>query len=393
MNRYDSVDAVLAGLAPDHPVVCLRPRVLESAARRLVSMFPGDVLYAVKCNPHPAVLRALHRGGVRHFDTASLAEVRLVRELFGGDAVPHFNHPVKARAAVTEAAHGHGVRHFVIDSRAELDKVAAAAPPGVAVAVRLATPRGESVQHMSSKFGAEPAEAARLLRHVAERSFPAGIAFHVGSQCRDPGDYARALGLAAGVRDAAGVELESINVGGGLPAPYLDDPVPGLAEYIGRIEDGVRDFGFSSSRLRCEPGRALVADGCSILTQVHLRKDRGKDRALYINDGIFGSLCELVYNKLRVPMRVLRAGGSVPGPLAGFTLSGPTCDPVDVLPGIWPLPEGIGEGDWIEIGQMGAYSTAITTGFNGFSTDTFVDVAETPFWLRPEAPESVLRSA
>ena len=92
---YTSIDAVVAKLNPDNPVVCLRPHELEATAKRLVSIFPGDVLYAVKCNPHPKVLEALYRGGVRHFDTASLNEVKVIRRLFGDVATPYFNHPVK----------------------------------------------------------------------------------------------------------------------------------------------------------------------------------------------------------------------------------------------------------------------------------------------------------
>lgn len=375
---YDSVGSLIAEAAPDRPVVCLRPAVLEAAARRLTSRFPGDVLYAVKCNPHAQVLRALFRGGIRHFDTASLEEVRLVRGLFGREAAAYFNHPVKARAAVAEAWDRHGVQHFAVDSEDEIHKVAATAPGGgLHLAVRLATPPGEAGQHMSSKFGAEPQEAERLLRLAAGLEYTAGLAFHVGSQCRDPEDYARALRLAAEVRDAAGVAVRTINVGGGFPVPYPGDPVPPLEAYFERIRDGVREFGFSESRLLCEPGRALAADGCSILTQVHLRKDR----ALYINDGIFGNLCEMVYLNLRVPIRTYRGAGSIPGADAEFTLYGPTCDPVDVLPGAWPLPEGIREGDWIEFGQIGAYSSAIATRFNGFSTESFHEVEELPFWM------------
>ena len=385
--RCESVGALVRERAPDRPVACLRLPALEQAARRLTSAFPGDVLYAVKCNPHPAVLGALHRGGVRHFDTASLSEIRLVRERLGRAACAHFNHPVKARAALREAA-ARGVDRYVIDSAAELDKVADTVAPHAHVAVRLATPPGEAVQHMSSKFGAPPPEAARLLREVAARGFRAGIAFHVGSQCRDPGDYADAIEAAAGVRAAAGVPLAALNVGGGLPAPYVDDPVPPLEAFLRRISAAVRDFGFADCRLQCEPGRFLVVDGCSVLAQVHLRKDR----RLYINDGIFGGLCEVVHLRLRVPLRTHRREGAVPGPTGAFTVYGPTCDPVDVLPGIWTLPEGIQEGDWIEFGQTGAYSSALTTRFNGFATDTFVEVDEPPFWLdRPAAAE--LRSA
>ena len=388
--RYDSVASLVAEQAPDRPVVCLRPAVLEATARRFASLFPGDVLYAVKCNPHADVLRALFCGGIRHFDTASLAEVQLVRELLGCETEAYFNHPVKARSAITEASVRYGVRQFVVDSEDELYKVAATAKgDGIHIAIRLATPPGEAVQHMSSKFGAEPSEAASLLRIAKALGFAVGIAVHVGSQCRDPEDYFRALCLAADVRNSAAVAVDTINVGGGFPAPYPGAATPPLEAYIKRIRDGVHEYGFGESRLQCESGRALAADGCSILAQVHLRKDH----TLYINDGIFGNLCEMVYLKLRVPMRAYRGADPVPGPDAEFTLYGPTCDPVDVLPGAWLLPDGIQEGDWIEVGQTGAYSSAIATRFNGFATETFIELDEPPFWMADDRAAEDLRTA
>ena len=381
--KHKNITAMVADLNPDRPVVCLRPAELEAAAQKLVSLFPGDVLYAVKCNPLPGVLRALHRGGVRHFDTASLNEVAQIRGLFGDDATPYFNHPVKSRPAIKEAHSDYGVRHFIIDTEAELDKIEAVIGDDAVVSVRLATPPGFAIQHMSSKFGAPPAEGARLLRIAKQRGYPVGMAFHVGSQCRDPEDYFMAIKLAAQVRDASGVELDILNVGGGFPAPYIGDEVPPIEDYVDTVVRGVDAFDFQGVRLQCEPGRALAVDGCSILTQVHLRKDR----TLYINDGIFGTLGELVYLKLRVKLRSHRKGGKVvPGPLGDFTLYGPTCDPVDVMPGVWQLPEGIQEGDWIEIGQIGAYSAAITTNFNGFATDIITEVNEPAFWSTAEEP-------
>jgi ornithine decarboxylase len=95
---FPSIDAVVARTRPNDPLLCLRPAAITSAAQRLVGLFPGDVLYAVKCNPEPRVLRALWAGGVRHFDCASLAEVALVRKLLPAAEV-HFMHPVKGRSA------------------------------------------------------------------------------------------------------------------------------------------------------------------------------------------------------------------------------------------------------------------------------------------------------
>ena len=107
---------------------------------------------------------------------------------------------------------------------------------------------------MSSKFGAVPSEGARLVRMAKNRGYEVGVAFHVGSQCKDPDDYYRAVKLAAQVRDAAGTELDILNVGGGFPAPYIGDDVPPLEEYVGTVVKAVEDFDFQNSVLQCEPG-------------------------------------------------------------------------------------------------------------------------------------------
>ena len=146
---------------------CARRRSPPPRAR-FVAAFPGVVMYAVKCNPEPAVLRALHAGGVAHFDCASISEVALVRQMFP-DAAIHFMHPVKARGAIREAWARHGVRDFVLDSADELAKILhEIAATGVAGAlgliVRLALPKGGAVLDLSGKFGAAPDAAVALLR-------------------------------------------------------------------------------------------------------------------------------------------------------------------------------------------------------------------------------------
>src|SRR5690348_6170702 len=110
-----SVDALVARERPSEPLVCLRPAAIAAASRRFVAAFPGDVLYAVKCNPEPRVLRAVWEGGVTHYDCASLPEVMLVREVLPRAEI-HFMHPVKARSAIASAYHDYGVVDFALDS-------------------------------------------------------------------------------------------------------------------------------------------------------------------------------------------------------------------------------------------------------------------------------------
>ena len=375
-GQFTDVTAVARALRPSYPVYCVRPDVLAANARRFISQFPGTVLYAVKCNPHPLVLNALFKGGIRHFDTASLTEIAQVSDAFD-DVHTYFMHPVKARAVITAAYRVYGVRHFVVDHHDELNKVIEeAGAQGNTIIVRVNTPPADdALYHLAAKFGAAPDEAAELMKEAAARGCTVGLAFHVGSQCRSPEAYSGALELLGEVMRKAGVEPVCIDVGGGFPAAYGDRPVPALDAYMETIRRGLKQLGLNPNvEIFAEPGRALVAQGCSLLTQVQLRKD---DR-LYINDGIYGSLSEMATVAIRLPARLIRLEGPVSDKMGEFALNGPTCDSLDVLPGTFTLPEDVREGDWVEIDQVGAYSNALATRFNGFHPETFVQVFDAP---------------
>ena len=375
-GKFSDVVAVAKALQPSYPVYCLRPEVLAASAKRFINQFPGTVLYAVKCNPHPLVLKALYQGGVRHFDTASLAEIAQISDSFD-DAHTYFMHPVKARAVINAAHKVYGVRHFVVDHLHELDKVTEeVGAQGNTIIVRVNTPPADdALYHLAAKFGAGPEEAAELMSAAKQRGCGVGLAFHVGSQCRSPEAYGTALEIIGGVIETSGVEPVCIDVGGGFPAAYGDRPVPAMDSYMAAIRDGLKRMKLSPTvEIFSEPGRALVAHGCSLLTQVQLRKDN----RLYINDGIYGSLSEMSQVAIRLPARLIRLDGGVSENLGEFVLNGPTCDSLDVLPGTFALPEDVREGDWIEIDQVGAYSNALATRFNGFYPETFVQVFDTP---------------
>ena len=374
-----TVDDLIATLRPSEPVHCLRPTVMTAAAREFVADFPGDVLYAVKCNPEPAVLRALRAlwaGGVRHFDCASAREVALVRSMFA-DAEIHFMHPAKSRAAIRAAYAQHGVRDFVLDSADELAKIVdetdGAADLGLLV--RLAMPSGEAVLDLSGKFGAFEDDAALLLRAARMRAARVGVSFHVGSQCMDPLAYRRALESVGHVIAGAGVAVEMIDVGGGFPVRYPDLDPPPLGAFFAEIEVGLAALGLPGTRLWAEPGRALVAAGGSVVVQVQLRKGD----VLYVNDGVYGSLSDAGRLEFQFPSRAVGRDNA----LMAFAFYGPTCDSADYMRGPFWLPEDIGEGDWIEIGQLGAYGGCLRTGFNGFDRAYLVEVRDLP--LQAEA--------
>jgi ornithine decarboxylase len=369
------VDALIAELRPEDPVHCIRPDSLAATAHDFVEAFPGDVLYAVKCNPDPAVLRAVWAGGVRHFDCASPNEVVLVRQMFA-DARIHLMHPIKARGTIREAWARHGVRDFVLDSGAELAKIldettATGVSGDLGLIVRLALPRGGAVLDLSGKFGAEAAEAVALLRAARSHAARLGVAFHVGSQCPDPLAWRRALELAGAVIAEAGVAIDIVDVGGGFPVTYPGFEPPPLGAFMAEIEAGFDRLNVPHARLWAEPGRALVASGGSVVVQVQARRGN----ALYINDGVYGSLADAGALGFRYPVRAIRPNGvAVSDAAIGFSFFGPTCDSADAMHGPFFLPADIAEGDWIEIGQLGAYGACLRTGFNGFDRARIAEI-------------------
>ena len=385
------VDAFTAASRPTDPVLCLRPAVIAAAARRFVDSFPGDVLYAVKCNPEPRVLRALWAGGVRHYDCASLAEVELVRKLLPA-AELHFMHPVKARPAIHEAFHRYGVSDFALDSADELAKILQETvpvglvgdPPILGLFVRLALPKGDAVLDLSGKFGAALEEAVDLLRAARPHAARLGVTFHVGSQCLEPGAYARAIALAGEVA-SCGVAVDIVDVGGGFPVSYPDMTPPPLGGYIAAIATAASALP-TAVRLWAEPGRALVAGGGSLVLQVQLRRDH----ALFVNDGVYGSLSDAGALGFRFPARRIRLGEAdgTAAPFADFAFFGPTCDSADRMGGPFRLPADMREGDWVELGQLGAYGACLRTQFNGFGRGDLVEVADAPMLATPGYEES-----
>ena len=367
---YETPEQVVADLQPSYPVFCVRRHHISAVAEEFLEGFPGDVLYAVKCNPEPHMLETLFKAGIRHFDTASLAEVALVAEQLP-EATSYFMHPVKSRAAIRSAHEVYGVRHFVVDHETELNKIAEIIPPGpeTVIVVRVAIHYEGAVYELSSKFGAPVSDAITLGRAALKKGYRYGVAFHVGSQCLDGEGFEQGLQLADEVIRGVGAEPVCVDVGGGFPGEYLNSMGQQMGSYFSSIKKGLSGLSLPDDcRVMCEPGRALCVDGESLITQVHLRKDG----ALYLNDGMYGSFIEEKYN-LHLPIRPV-ATREFASECQDYTLYGPTCDSLDIFPRTVSLPVDLKEGDWIEFDRIGAYGAACRTHFNGFFADTFVEV-------------------
>ncbi|HEX7759104.1 MAG TPA: type III PLP-dependent enzyme [Caulobacteraceae bacterium] len=381
MHTYHTPLDLVRERSPERPVALVRPGAVALAARWFRDNFKGDVHYAVKANPSPWVIETLTDNGVVSFDVASIPEIELVRA-----HAPHarlaYMHPVKSRRAIGEAYFEHGVRTFALDSHEELAKIidATGQAKDLNLIVRLGVEATGAQYSLAGKFGVSAYEAPALLL-AARRATQdlMGVSFHVGSQCLRPSAFQAAMSQASRALVRAGVFTDVVDVGGGFPSIYPGMVPPDLAEYAAAIDRGFAEMMVhETTELWCEPGRALVAEGTSLLTKVELKKGD----ALYLNDGAYGALFDAAHSKWPFPVKAIRGddekGGEVSGVLRPFKLYGPTCDAIDVMPGPFWLPEDIDEGDFVEIGMIGAYGVAMATRFNGFGDIETVEVQDPP---------------
>lgn len=360
---------------PDCPSFLFSETQLRKSARSFLKGIDGIVTYAVKANPGEHIISILADEGLTAFDVASPNEMELVRRI-APHAALHYNNPIKSRREVKTAWDRYQVRSYAIDDREQLDQIAEFVPagPDIEITVRFKADKARKSYDFGTKFGATEPEAVALVQYAKSLGFTPSLCFHVGSQCEDVEAYARHIAAAGRIAQAADVKLKRLNVGGGFPAPYPSSEAPELETYFTTIRNAVAEtFGAEAPVIIVEPGRAMVGPSTSILLRV--KYVRGK-RALYLNDGAYGSLMEVKFMPILPPVRVWRGHEVLKGETAPFIIFGPTCDSYDVLPQTFDLPAEIDEDDWVEFGLMGAYAEASTTDFNGFSERRRVLVEE-----------------
>jgi ornithine decarboxylase len=359
----------------------VRPDVLAVAARWFQENFKGDVLYAVKANPSPWIIRDLAKQGVNAFDVASVPEIELVAEHAPGARMA-FMHPVKSRKAIERAYFDYGVKTFSLDTHEELQKIldATGGADDLTLIVRLGVQAEGAAYSLAGKFGVSLDEAPSLLlaaRRATEDRM--GVSFHVGSQCMRPTAYQAAMAQASRALVRAGVFADVVDVGGGFPSVYPGMIPPAMDDYMDSIHRGFAEMMVhETTELWCEPGRALVAESSSILTKVELRKGD----ALYLNDGSYGSMFDATHAKWPFPVKLVRPDQDAvavnDGELKPFRFYGPTCDSIDHMPGPFWLPADVDEGDYVEIGMLGAYGVAMNTRFNGYGDTETAIVDDAP---------------
>ncbi len=378
MQKFTSVENLVNQLKPDKPVYCIRKKSILSASKFFQKKFPGRILYAVKTNPHPEVIKTLVKSGISEFDVASISEIKSVRK-FSQSAKCSFMHTVKSREDVEEAYFKYGVKTFALDTKEELIKIIESTKNAkdLEIFVRVAVSNEHAEIDLSKKFGAMNNEATGLLRLAKQYAKKIGLSFHVGSQCMHPISYAKGIAEIGNIIKKTKIVPEYINVGGGFPTIYPDLIPQSLDNYFQEIKMSLDNLKLNNlPEIICEPGRALVAESGSTIVRVNLRKKQ----KLYINDGTYGTLFDAGTPNIVFPSKLIKESSNkiISKKLTAFDFYGPTCDSMDYMKGPFVLPNNIKENDYIELGQLGAYGLTFRTEFNGFFSNEIYEVEDNP---------------
>ncbi|WP_299622094.1 type III PLP-dependent enzyme [uncultured Tateyamaria sp.] len=324
--------------------------------------------YAVKANPQREVIARLVQLG-SHFDAASRAEIELCLSQSADPAAISFGNTIKRASDIT-FAHGVGITLFAADAEEELEKIAEHAP-GAQVYIRLIVDVSQADWPLSRKFGCARDKALALLGLATALGLkPRGFSFHVGSQTRQAAMWGPTLDQIAQVwadAQAAGFDLDLLNIGGGFPAFYGDTIEVPTAYACAVMAQILARFG-DVPHVMAEPGRGLVAEAGAIAAEVLLvsrKSRRDLHRWVYLDIGKFSGLAETMDEAIRYQFTTARDGHQT-GPCI---VAGPSCDSADVLyeKKMVDLPLDLVAGDRIVIRNCGAYTTTYATiGFNGF---------------------------
>jgi ornithine decarboxylase len=326
--------------------------------------------YAVKANPDPAIVRTLFDAGAS-FDVASMPEFMIVHENIKGmparkrqdwiwDKIIYAN-PIKDNRTLADLDPYKPLVTY--DNLSEVGKIRRHAPHAGLI-LRINVPNTGSVVELSSKFGASPGEAVDLI----EAAFAAGLvveglSFHVGSQCTNFQNFVQALGIADGIFkeawDRGHEQVKILDIGGGFPAPY-DPHVRPFAELAKTLNAELERLFPPEMEILAEPGRFLVATACTLVVEIIGKAVRNGKPSYYVNDGVYGTFSGVLFDHCQYHFKSFKKGASEIS-----AVFGPTCDALDSISVAEELPTSLDLGDLLYSENIGAYTLASATGFNG----------------------------
>ncbi|SFI42242.1 type III PLP-dependent enzyme [Nitrosomonas sp. Nm34] len=363
---------IISSLAKRHgtPLFLISESLLIEQVKKFQTLLPSvKPFYAVKANSHPFVLKIFAEYGIG-FDVASTQEMKAVLDLGVTPDRIIFANTVKRPEALQFAAQ-HGVRLMTFDSEYELNKIAKHAP-GAHVLIRIKVPNVGSLVELSLKFGAEPVDAIPLLIKAFQMKLkPVGVSFHVGSQNTNEENYLASLEMASMIFNEAKLKqspLEILDIGGGFPIRHFEQDKDSFAPMSIQIKKELKRLFGPDVQIIAEPGRAFVGPACYLVMQVVGKSIRGNKHWYYLDDGVYGSLSGIIYDHAKYQYRTFRRGVT-----QITTLAGPTCDSLDIISVSEDMPE-LEIGDLVYCENIGAYSWATATNFNGIPPAEVVSI-------------------
>jgi ornithine decarboxylase len=335
--------------------------------------------YAVKANPAPEIVRTLFRAGAS-FDVASFPEFQLVYELIRGrspkerqdfvwDKIVYAN-PVKAKETLEALDKYKPLVTF--DNRVEIGKLRECAPHA-GLLLRIRVPNTGSMVELSSKFGCDPGEAVSLIEEAQSAGLTVeGLSFHVGSQCTNFENYVQALNMSAAVWKEAksrGLDLKILDIGGGFPVRY-NRHVPAFSVLARKINAEIDRLFPKSMEIIAEPGRFFVATAVTSIATVIGKTVRDGRTCYYIDDSVYHTFSGIIFDHCQYHIEAFKKG-----PTEISAVFGQTCDGLDTISQSEPLPD-LQLDDLVYSVDIGAYSNASATWFNGFAPAKVVHVNE-----------------
>jgi ornithine decarboxylase len=365
---------ILRQLAREHgtPLVVVDHDVVRRNYATFKRHLPRvQAYYAVKANPDPAIVKTLFEAG-GSFDVASMPEFMIVHEYIQHmpakqrqdwiwDKIIYAN-PIKANDTLRELDQYKALVTY--DNDEEIKKIRKYAPH-TGLALRLKVPNTGAMVELSSKCGAAPGEAVDLIL-AADRAglVVEGLSFHVGSQTTNFENFVQAINLAASVfdeaRDRGYTKMNLLDIGGGFPAPY-DASVQPFGELARKINAELDRLFPKDIQVLAEPGRFLVATAAIAVSSIIGKAVRDGKLCYYVDDGVYNTFSGIIFDHCHYHMEAFKKG-----PREICTVFGPTCDALDVISMSEDLPANLERGDLLFSRNIGAYSVASATHFNGF---------------------------
>jgi ornithine decarboxylase len=326
--------------------------------------------YAVKANPDPEIIRTLYRAGAS-FDVASLPEFMMVYENikslpaqeqqnFIWDKIVYAN-PIKPKETLQALDRYKPLVTY--DNPAELRKIKQYAPHAGLV-VRLRVPNTGSMVELSSKFGCDPGEAVDLIVEAFRIGLTVeGLSFHVGSQCTNFENFVQALNMSAAVMREAksrGHELKILDIGGGFPVRY-DRHVKPISDLARKINAEIKRLFPKDIEIIAEPGRYLVATAATLAAKIIGKAVRDGKICYYIDDSVYHTFSGYIFDHCQYHFKAFKTGKT-----EICAVFGQTCDGLDTISQAEELPD-LDIDDLLYSENIGAYSNASSTWFNGFA--------------------------